>query len=454
MLSLIGIILFGLSVLFLAQRKYVYSTFLFVLFGTKGLSILPEDLGGLKLSHLAFAYVIVFVLLKHKQIRARYKNNNTAKYLRWLIVFFVTSIVFSIFYYDFPLIDTVVTGLRYFVLLSFFVFFPLSLPDYQKLMKCLFYITLVTSVLYILQCITGVQLLAYSLTVYEQPTENGLFRFYNQPPLISLFLYPCFFYKAMIPTRYRIVAAIVFLLAIFLSNGRTSIFVMIMTFIGIAFMCGNIKQSLGVIAFLGIAFFFVQPYVMSRMESGGKTSEDISLVLRGDFRQADYQSKNGYTMLYRFAWLDERWNYLSERPIVEQLYGLGLLPDEHPLVDKIYNFRYGLVDKTNGKTAQMRTPDIAWGNFLTCYGLLGSLLFFIFYFSLIKSTYKLRKDISLAKILFVTLCMAIIVSFAGASLSEPYSLVGIFLFYNYMLKIYESKRTQNNGSHSLLQCSN
>lgn len=450
---ILGIILFLISVFCLIQKKYVYSIFLFILFGTKGLSILPENLGGLKLSYLAFVYVIIFMLLKYKQIKLKYKDNKTAKYLAWLLIFFVTSIVVSIFYYGYPVIDTIITGLRYFVLLSFFVFYPLSSSDYQRLMRWLFYITFITTILYILQCITGVQLLAYSLTVYEQPTENGLFRFYNEPPLISLFLYPCFFYKEMIPARYRIWAAIVFLLAIFLSNGRTSIFVMILTFIFIAFLCGNIKQNVGLIAFFVLSFLFVQPYVMSRMENSGKTSEDLTLVLRGAYHQADYQSKDGYTMLYRFAWINERWKYLSDRPLIEKLYGLGLLPDEHPMIKKKYHFRYGLVDEDTGYTAQMRTPDIAWGNFLTCYGLLGTALFFIFYFSIVKNTYKLRKYNNLATILFVTLSMMLVSSFSGALLSEPYSLVGLFLFYNYMMKLYANQKFNNNSNYSLLQCS-
>lgn len=450
MLLLLGVFLFCLSIIFLLKKKYVYSVLLFVLFGTKGLSIIPENLGGLKLSHLAFAYVIIFALLYYHRIRNSIRTNKVARSLSWLIIFFVVSILFSILYYDFPIFDTIITGLRYLVLLSFFVFIPLSISDYQKLMKYLFYITFITSILYILQCVTGVQLLAYSLEVYEMPTENGLFRFYNQPPLISLFLYPCFFYKELIPSKFRIIAAIVFLLAIFLSNGRTSIMVMLMTFVGISFFSGKLKQSLRMLVVLGIVFLFVQPLVFSRMDHGGKTSEDISLVLDRDFHKADYQSQNGYTLLYRFAWINERWEYLSRRPVIESLFGLGLLTDEHPVVQRKYHFRFGLVNETTGQTAQIRTPDIAWGNFLTCYGFLGSFLFFVFYGNLIKVAYKLRHFIGLANILFVMMCMSLIGSFSGASLSEPYSLVGQFLFFNYIKKIYEYKMSQSNCCNRML----
>lgn len=448
MLSVLGIILFILSIIFLLQRKYFYSTLLYTFFATRGLSIIPEELGFIKLSHLAFFYTIVFVILNKEKLIIAYRNYKSIKYLLWVIIYFICSIAFSVLYYGFPVIDTIITGSRYIVLLSFFVFYKIDLPEYSKLMRFLFYITFYTSILYCLQCVTGVQLLAYSLEVYDVPTENGLFRFYNNPPLCGLFLYCSFFYKDIIPKRYRFLAPIVFIMVVFLSNGRTAIAVTIFSLLLIAFFTNNKKVVLWTIMFVGILFLSVQSLIMSRFDNGGKTFEDINLVTSGKFYEADYQSKNGYTMLYRFAWVYERWNYLMERPIVEPLFGLGLLTDENPIIQQKYHFRYGLINPDTGNVAQIRTPDISWGNFLTCFGILGSIYFFIFYFNLLKEANYKRKYENLFIIIYVCLITTILESFSGSSLSEPYSLVGMFLFFNFANKKYIYG--QNNSNNSML----
>ena len=88
----------------------------------------------------------------------------------------------------------------------------LRLNEYEKLLRILFYITLGTGILYIAQCITGVQLLAYNLEVYEMPTENGLYRFYYSPPLNEYFLYISLFYPSLLPKKLKLAAPIIFFL--------------------------------------------------------------------------------------------------------------------------------------------------------------------------------------------------------------------------------------------------
>lgn len=429
MLTVFYLFLLFVSIIAILKRNHFLAGLLFTAFITKGLSILPSAAGDLKLTHLSFVFLAVFCLYHRQSIWVLIRTNAQAKRVAWLVFFFFCSVLFSIFYYDFPALDTIQTGLRYFTFTSFFVYIAITRADYEKLFNLLFYITLITGVLYILQCITGTQLLAYDMETFDQPLENGLFRFYNAPPLNGLFIIVSLFARQYIPRRFRLVAPVVFLLVVLLSNGRSAISVLLLQIIVIAFFTGLKKKNIVALCLFGVVFYSVQGLIFQRFDNSGKTSEDIALTLKGDFQKAAYQSENGYTMLYRFAWVHERFVYLAERPWPESLFGLGLLPDEHPIIQKKYNFKYGLMLPDTYKVAQVRTPDIAWGNFLTCYGLIGTIVFFSLYFSLFRQLW--RGQHPFAKILGAFMLTALLSAFTGTVMSEPYYLANIFLFYGF-----------------------
>lgn len=423
------IALFCVSLLLWLSNKRAASLFCFILFLEDGLYIIPKELEGIKLTHMAFAYIIVMLVINFPKIKRQAKiHSELSKKLIWLCSFFIVSILFSILYYNFPAGLCFTTGMRYLILLSFFVFLLGKREDYKKIFNWIYYITLITTILYIGQCLFGVQLLVYNLEHSGGALSNGLYRWYNFPPFGEIFLYITFFYPTLIHKRLRLISFVVFPLALLLSNGRGAIISAGVNFLIISYLTGNLKQNFKAIIIAGSLLFFVSGYVFERMNHEGKTKEDLELILSGNFSQADYQSRNGYTMLYRLAWIKERWDYLKERPFVEPLFGLGMILDESKSAKNNYRFRFGLVNKVDGTTAQIRTPDIAWGNFLTCYGLLGTFLFFVFYFSLWKKIHNYSKNDILAKIVESNMIVILLSSFTGSSISEPY-MMSMFLFW-------------------------
>lgn len=433
-MGVLYIVLFCFSILLWQLNKRAASLFCFILFLEKGLYIIPQELGGIKLTHLAFGYIVVIITLNYRQIKFfSKKHQNVVVRLLLLISFFVSSIIFSIFYYGFPPALCITTGLRYFVLLSFFVFPLAKIGEYNRLIKWLFYVTFATAILYIGQCILGIQLLSYNLEHSGYAVHNGLFRWYNFPPFGEFFMYFAFFMPGVIPKKFRLLSTIVFPLAIILSNSRGFIFTSGLNLFIISYLTGNLKKNLKMLIGVILLVVITSGYLFSRMENEGKTSKDIELIIAGDFSQAEYDSRGGLTLLYRFAWIKERFNYLEKRPFVEMLYGLGMITDESKAAKQTYRFRYGLVNKENGTTYQIRTPDIAWGNFLTCYGVLGTVLFFIFYFSLWKSIRTYSEDV-LSKILESYMLVLLLMSFTGSSISEPYNMSPIFLWYSMILR--------------------
>ena len=437
-LQLIILIIIFWSLFSLIRRQYFTSAFLFVLMSSRGLCIVPESDSGIRLTYGTFIYIILFILLHKKYIHKFYNNYKLNKPIIIFILFIISSIFFSILYYGFPIISSITIGVKYFVVLSLFVFCLLNHHDYQKLIRILFYITFITSILYCLQCVTGLQLLAYTLEAHETPTSNGLYRFYNSPPLIQYYLCISLFYTEIIPKKCRLIAPIVFMLAILLSNGRTAIITSFITILIINFILGKFKRQIKIYVLLGILILALYPLMSQRMDNDGKTFSDIEYILKGDIFAGDYQSKDGMTMLYRFAWVYERWLYLKNEPFPEILFGLGMVHDGMPEVNQRYHFLYGLINKETGNVFQVRTPDIAWGNYLTCYGILGSILYFLIIFRIIGITYEKRKQNTIATILYSIILVSFINSFSGT----------VSLFFNYIIK--NERKKEIISYHSML----
>ena len=118
----------------------------------------------------------------------------------------------------------------------------------------------------------------------------------------------------------------------------------------------------------------------------------------------DYNMGEGGTLTYRIAWVYERFDYLIHRPIGEQIFGLGLISDSQPIVNKKYNFMIGLRDESTGETYQLYTPDISYGNLLSRHGFVGSIIYLCMLVNFAIFLYKDRKANA-----FTIVCSAMII---------------------------------------------
>lgn len=200
------------------------------------------------------------------------------------------------------------------------------------------------------------------------------------------FVYPGYFGRRVNVFR------VVYFMALMSTLGRTGIFTSILT-VGLAmFFTGKVGKMFKMSLVLGILFIPFIDMLSNRFEKGG-TETDIQTLLRGG--ASTYESGDGGTMTYRMAWVLERCVYLSERPIGEQIFGLGLITDSYPDVLKLYRFKLGLYNEQTGDVNQMNTPDIAYGNLVSNWGYGGSVIYLFFVFSLIRFFYKIEKAILL-----------------------------------------------------------
>lgn len=402
-----------------------WSLLFFLVFATKGMSILPDEIGFIRASYITFAYCILF-FLKNKRFMVQSFKTGIGLPLKRLFLFFGLSIFVSVVYFNLPPIPTIVVGSRYLILASALFFNILCYKDKVWLLRTIFYITIVSCLLFIIQAFTGVGII-------QTATDNGVGLdaqgFYHGallPPFAQMMIFVSFFDDKYLSKRLRVIGGVLCFLAVICTMYRTLLAVTFLTIIAIMFYGKFRTRNIVVACVVGVLIYTFQTQFATRASKDGKTSQDIEYILEGKFNQADYQSQNGLTMLYRFALVKERLDYMIDKPI-EMVFGLGMTVDNTWAVSQ-YHFRYGLLDE-KGRPSQLRTPDIDWGNFLCNYGLLGTILFFAFYLKFLGTLKQVRKISVLANVLFVYSALQIITSISGNVLSEPYSLVPLFVVY-------------------------
>ena len=253
--------------------------------------------------------------------------------------------------------------------------------------------------------------------------STGLVRLYNSPVLLNLFLALTFVVPDYFGKKVNLLR-VIFFIALICTLGRTGIFTALLTVILSILFVGKASTLLKTITVLGILFIPFLDMVSSRFEKGG-TEEDLSVLSSGAFQ--DYDSGDGGTMTYRIAWVYERFDYLLDRPLGEQIFGLGLISDSQPIVNKMYDFSIGLIDEETSLPTQLGTPDIAYGNILTKLGFVGGGIYLCLMINMLAFLYKNRRINSLTIVGAAMMIMLFIGSISGSAMSAPKNLSFYFI---------------------------
>lgn len=455
---MLGILLLLISLLLYKIAKK-WSILLFLFFALQGFYILPGDIWGVKLADLAFIYMIVINIYS-----AIFEKGDIQYFLyekmlvNALLIFLLCSVVFSLIHYNFTVFQVFQGGRQLFLFSSYFFLRKVSREDIEWIIKSLFYITLVHAGLYIIQCITNLPILL--VTAKEAMNEStGEFRYYNYPMFMTFYLLLALLYPEQIGSRLAKVTIVVMVIATLLTMGRTYIVTNVLVCLIGLLMRGKLSRMVqwGVIA--GIAALPLMNVALSRFTEE-KTGEDIAQILSGDFTNYAKTGKGGEgNLTYRMAWVYERFLYLKEQPVPEQLFGLGMISDsQFDVVNNKYHFIIGLTNKDGGIT-QLYTADIAWGNFLTRFGALGTVILLLLWICLFGYLFKLRHlhPVFLCESMF--LVQLLFNSFAESHISEPGNLVFPILLCTYGLAIYltlddeENEEDEYNAEYKMLETS-
>ena len=394
-----------------------------------GFNILTDEVIGIKNQDTAIIYtfIISFYLILNQQYKL--PNISCLKYYKYIILFLICSIFFSYFYYEFSWYQILQGGRNFLLLFSLPILIHIKTVELKKIFKIVYWITLFTSILYILQIIVGRPLMPYPFEPIAD-TSTGLIRLYNSPPLVVLFLAltfisPQYFNKHVVASR------IIFFVTIICTLGRTHIISSIIIILITLYFQDKASKLIKTSIIIGLLFIPFYNLISDRFEEG-KTDNDISTIIKGGFK--DYSSNEGGTMTFRLAWVYERFDYLMHRPLCEKIFGLGLISDSQPIVNKMYKFHIGLIDDKTGVPVQLSTADIAYGNLLTKMGFVGGAIYLMFIISLTIFFYKNRKTNPLTLIATAQLIMIFIGSLSDNILSNPQNLTLYFIILGTIIK--------------------
>lgn len=440
---MIGIILLIVAIFLYFNPKYRYISYIiyigFMSGSYGGYNLYTDNILGVNNTDLAIIYTFIISVYLINNHKFKLPKASFIRYYKLLTIFLFCSVFFSYLYYKFTFYQILQGGRELLLLFSLVVFINIKSWEFTKIIRILYYITLYTSVLYILQVVIGKPLMPYPIEVGIDET-TGLVRFYNSPPLMPFYLVLTFIFPEYFGKR-LILARCVFFTALICTQGRTGIFSAIIAILLSIYFLGKASKTIKTIIILSILIFPFYNVILDRFQKGN-TANDIAVISNGGFK--DYETTGG-TMTFRIAWFYERFEYLINRPIGEQLFGLGLISDSQPIVNKMYNFKIGLTNEETGLPVQLSTADIAYGNILTQLGFLGGFIYILFIISMAVYFYKHRNVNYFVLITASQIIVSFLTSFSGSTISNPKNLTFFFVIFVSILNSKKVSYIKNNN---------
>lgn len=434
---MIGAILLVIAIILYFKPKYRFlSYFLYLSFMMGGLNLWTDTVTGIKTMDMAVIYT--FVISAYLVFAGKWKIPKwpIKKYYIAVLIVIVICVLFSYFHYGLSPYQILQGGRSYLLLFSFPILIKANGTELRKVLKILLFFCVVTSVLYIFQIVLKTPLMPYGHFDFDSAT--GLPRFYNMPVNLIFFLTLSF----LLPKFFKgktWVYQVIFFVAMVCTLGRTFIVTTIATILLALLMQGKMKRIGIAVSALFILMLPFADIISDRFTGAGGTS-DFTEIRNGNFR--DYESGSG-TMVYRFAWVYERYDYMTKQPRSELLFGLGLVSGSQMWVYQHYNFSLGLINNETGLVTQLSTPDISYGNILTKLGFLGGIIYLAFAISLTFFLFKRRKENILILLSSAVMITDFLNSFSGTTLSDPSNFALIFFIMSILYRYNSnSNKTQ------------
>ena len=386
---MIGYLLLLIALLLYIKPKYRHWSYFFYLsfmmgYGG-GFGLWTDEVLGAKNGDLAIIYTFVISIVMVFKRQYKIPKWSFVVQYKWFILFLFASVLFSLYYYHFTPFQILQGGRSFLLIFAFPILVNIRQKDFYKVLQLLIKVCVLTSMLYILQTISRHAIMPYG--EFDTDPTTGLPRFYNSPANLDIFLALTFLKPELFKGRivyYRTL----FFLALVCTLGRTQIITTILLVFIALFFDGKIQKIGKYVIVIGVMMLPFIGVLSDRFTGDG--ASDFSDIQAGNFKEGYVQGRDQGTLLYRFAWMYERYDYLIHRPLGEQLFGLGLISDSQPWVNKHYGFKIGLPNPDGIGAVQLSTPDISYGNILTRLGFLGGVIYITFIVSLLFFLSKLR----------------------------------------------------------------
>lgn len=428
---MIGYLLLLIALLLYIKPKYRHwSFFLYLSFMMGyggGFGLWTDEVLGAKNGDLAIIYTFVISIVMVFKRQYNIPKWSFVVQYKWFILFLFASVLFSLYYYHFTPFQILQGGRSFLLIFAFPILVNIKQRDFDKVLQLLIKVCVLTSMLYILQTISRHAIMPYG--EFDTDPTTVLPRFYNSPANLDIFLALTFLKPELFKGRI-IYYRILFFLALVCTLGRTQIITTILLVFIALFFDGKVQKIGKYVIVIGMMMLPFIGVLSDRFTGDGVS--DFSDIQAGNFKEGYVQGRDQGTLLYRFAWVYERYDYIIHRPLGEQLFGLGLISDSQPWVDKHYNFKIGLPNPDGIGAVQLSTPDISYGNIMTRLGFLGGVIYITFIVSLLFFLLKRRKDNVFILVSAASIMLLFINSFSGSLMSETRSFTIYFLFLSFL----------------------
>ena len=433
-----------LALVWFKKGKKVLSLFTFFGFLTGGYQLIPDVAFAFPVSIKPTDYAILYLLCV---IAMEYFSGKRKELIALLPKFTIVFLSFiavaagvSLFIHHIPVVEVVKNTREYFLLLTPILYYTLTKDEIKRIIELLFKTTIFLSILYVLQPMLGIPILQGYYTEGET-SLFGLFeiaRFYNIPTYLYFFFF-FVLYNSDFTKKQKLLYLSIMTLPILLCMHRSLLMAIILVALSNRFRekIKKIYPILIVLLVVLIPFFgAIQGNVLDT-----KIAQDI--IYSMDVEPDDYMpgSMEGATFTFRIMHLLERAYYASEEWITT-LFGLGFMSEGSDYTMNNFNFFIGLDNEETGFVNQVDTSDIAWSIFVIRFGLIGTVLYLIYYFSLIKFFNK-RYDIGCAKAVFSTLCMIFITSFTSVTIVSM-EFIALILFVYVLIRVDKGEDKEEN----------
>ncbi|MDR1682451.1 MAG: hypothetical protein LBS25_03550 [Candidatus Symbiothrix sp.] len=326
----------------------------------------------------------------------------------------------------------ILRSVRYqFFWLVYFIFRSMEKEQLERLLRYLFIITVVLSVLYLLQIVLDKRILsgmeAYRIDVFGV----RLPRFYNQPKMLHFFTVMAIFCNPY-QGKWKWISTIILVLAFLGAFHRNlyGILTLILIF-GYSFKLSRLNRTYFLLR-LGIILISILTIAGTQFMKS-RTFTDLQFVKDGDFAEVedmDIEMEDFYksTFTFRLAHLVERNQYLLEHPKA-MLLGAGLLTDDSNNLDRLFDFKIGLLADATGEVVQIGTADISYSPLLIKFGYLGTALYVALFIYLSVFFYKNKKKHPYAVFSFLFCILLFGTSFFSISLLMPVNYLLLLMSY-------------------------
>jgi hypothetical protein len=416
----LGIALFSV-VLYILNYK-VPAMLIFFFYLTSGFNLVPEEVTKVAFFSKGMDYALIamvgIIAVDAVFLKDFLKPDKQLALIALFFVFLTLCIIYNRMVIGVG-VSEIIRTVRYNAFwMMYLIFRCMSREQLERVMKYLFLITIVCSVIYIMQIPLDKSILNEAMVSKGSFFGIELTRFYNQPEMLAFFVFISL-YNNPLKGIARIVSILILIAALLLAMHRSVMgFFIITVAVGIVLKLPKL-QRIKVVSVACIVMLFAISFVGYKFVRS-RTFTDLKTVVTGEVAAMDMDLNinelQESTFTFRIAHLLERNQYLLDNPRC-MIFGAGLMTEDSRLTYSLFNFDIGLVEELTGMTTQLDTGDISWSVLLLRYGYVGTLINLLLFIMLTVSCYRWRHN-PCAFAAFLFLIYSFGVSFFSNSMNQ------------------------------------